>query len=1099
MGQSVNLSIAGLYTAPNDLSGVPEGALDVADNIVINQKNLAESRRGFEEVTGSFQEISPTVRATDYLTVDGPGIVGLTAAGLIQALIAGTWEEFTGLNSGVKNPNDLDSKSRFTKFGSNLALTSKDSVRVMEQTTSEIRRAGVPKGLDLQATVTGDSGFLTSNIDTQTTGTTTSASENLTNLGDMTGITEGLFVAGDPIDASLVVAEATFTAIPAGSAGNSITIELIDPAAPSSPLSISVVGSAISVSLETNGGSSIITDYDALVLAINTDLSASLLVSGEVTGTGSTTVSPIASTSLAGGSDNPIPAGTTVSSITPSATVIAQSGNVTAGSTTITNLVSNAGILADQLVTGLGIPEGAKVVSISGAGPFSVVIDKIPFQTTASTTVTMTAPAIVVMDKAATASISDGPITFYSGAQVGYKMVFGRKSIAANGTETIMYGSPSSRAIAVNTLSHTVDTIVRGTVPKNQTLNTIQFVQLFRSPATDSVEISPLEQYQLVAERNLDATDLLNGYVQFTDQTPDSLKGLPLYTGTDREGATQANDPPPACWDFSVYRDMGLYANVIDLNRIRLAILASGPPNGVQVGDELTLVVTDNASPIATSVYTASSSESLSAKEFKVFTSGTPSQNVADTASSLIRVINFDQDVPVNAFLLSGQGDLPGQMLLEGTYNLESFSIQASAHGTAYSPDISSVTPSQKQILQNRIRVSKSGEFEAVPTLNELNAGDASTGIIRVIPLRDYAFVLKDGGGIYRITGSTPSDLAIAPFDLTTSILGSETAAGLNNAAYFMSNQGVVSVSDAGVEIKSMPIDDVMQALIQSENLTLRNISTGVGYESAKRYVVGFPSNSGDATCFQEYVYNYQTNTWTRFTRDIRSVFINAQDDRMYIIRGDENSISKERKNANYKDFIDEIFGVTIVSVDGLSVVLDDVAGIIAGDVLIQDSEQIFSIITAVDLESNTVFISAEIPFMPGSADIGPAIDCMIQWKPSVGDNVAFVRQCSEGTIIFRRTRFAVAEVSFFTDISGSAAPVPIVGKGSIGAWGLFPWGTVPWGGIQRPQQIRFYVPASKQMNSMITAIFTLRSAYSDFLLEGISLWFESVNKEVFK
>lgn len=46
MTQSLQLKIRGLHTFPNDFSEVPEGALSLADNIIIDRESIAEPRRG---------------------------------------------------------------------------------------------------------------------------------------------------------------------------------------------------------------------------------------------------------------------------------------------------------------------------------------------------------------------------------------------------------------------------------------------------------------------------------------------------------------------------------------------------------------------------------------------------------------------------------------------------------------------------------------------------------------------------------------------------------------------------------------------------------------------------------------------------------------------------------------------------------------------------------------------------------------------------------------------------------------------------------------------------------------------------------------------
>lgn len=90
-----------------------------------------------------------------------------------------------------------------------------------------------------------------------------------------------------------------YTAKTAGTAGNNITIELIDPPGNNVALSISVVGTAISVTLATNGASAITTTRAQLVAALQADAAVMALIG--VTGAGATAITAIAATNLATG------------------------------------------------------------------------------------------------------------------------------------------------------------------------------------------------------------------------------------------------------------------------------------------------------------------------------------------------------------------------------------------------------------------------------------------------------------------------------------------------------------------------------------------------------------------------------------------------------------------------------------------------------------------------------------------------------------------------------------------------------------------------------------------------------------------------------
>lgn len=96
----------------------------------------------------------------------------------------------------------------------------------------------------------------------------------------------------------------TYTAITAGVLGNSITIALVDPGAINQALTVTVVGTAISVSLATNGAGTITSSGNAVKAAVNANATAALLVL--VTGTNGSAVIALAPTPLASGTDGGI-------------------------------------------------------------------------------------------------------------------------------------------------------------------------------------------------------------------------------------------------------------------------------------------------------------------------------------------------------------------------------------------------------------------------------------------------------------------------------------------------------------------------------------------------------------------------------------------------------------------------------------------------------------------------------------------------------------------------------------------------------------------------------------------------------------------------
>lgn len=993
MSQTINLSVSGLYTSSNDMSGIPQGALTEADNVESKYKNTLEPRRGFVGLPSSTITSVNLKRLINFYINGSDSTLAYTSASDARYYNGSGWTAIPGsFSSGINDPDSVLSKCRFVKAGQNLYLTSNDGIRSLSSGTSaQMLRAGVPKGLNVQAATNGASaGFLSNNPVLSTTGTIASGGAMITNLGSTTGIVVGQYV-GDSL-------------------GN-------------------------------------------------------------------------------------IPAGTTVSSITSAATVIVQTGNTTAGSTSVSNLVSNSGIVAGLTVSGLGIPDGAVVSSISGAGPYTVVLSVAAYQTATGSSITFTSPLTVTMSANATASVSGTAITFYSGSQVGYRIIYGRTELDKDGNSITRLGAPTPIAVVTNTLPHSTNTTITATLPKNSS-DLITFYQVYRSSQTAGATIVPLDQYQLVEETALTPSDFAARSITVTDITTDSLRGASLYAGSDQQGILQASNPPPLAWDMCPFRDFMIYVNGTQPSTQKVTIVAVGPANGVQVGDTITIAGTF-AGTSYSEVYTAASSENQAAREFQVVTSGTPSQNITDTANSLIRVINYDNALPVHAILISATTDLPGQLLLEcDNPSIETFTVTASSHTAAYNPVLSGVT-STINTLKNSIYVSKSGEFEAVPATNILTAGDSSGTIYRCIPLRDYVVIIKSDG-IYKLQGYTPSTLICSPFDLTTRIIGPDTAVSLNSGVWMLSNQGIVSISDGGVDAKSVPIDDQLNTLIGSYLDTVVDVAFAVGYESDRKYILSLPKSDSDSTTVQQYVFNYVTNSWTTWSRRLRCGFINSVDNKIYIARDDstEQGVSKERKSGTYQDYVDEAINLTIVSVvSGLVIQLSNVSDVAVGDILYQDSNN-FSPISEVHLDTAQVTVQSALNWAAGAVQVLKAFSCNVTWKQVFGDNPAFVRQFSEGLALFKNTRFNLATLTFVTDFDRSSEPVLVYGQGT-GLWGLFSWDSVPWGASLLPSSIRFYIPQNKQLGSYIIPSLNIRQGYSNFKFQGLALAYNNVSFEV--
>ena len=148
--QQVNLRLKGLFTSANDFSGVPDGALDVADNIVIDYENLAESRRGFNQLTGSFGASDD--RANQFVTYQNHIIIHYGDTNLAYYASA-AWHDYSG--SYAYPDTSLPARVRFTQAKKNLYFSTSTGVYKLDTYNSTPILAGVPNGLDLKLALTG--------------------------------------------------------------------------------------------------------------------------------------------------------------------------------------------------------------------------------------------------------------------------------------------------------------------------------------------------------------------------------------------------------------------------------------------------------------------------------------------------------------------------------------------------------------------------------------------------------------------------------------------------------------------------------------------------------------------------------------------------------------------------------------------------------------------------------------------------------------------------------------------------------------------------------------------------------------------------------
>lgn len=671
-----------------------------------------------------------------------------------------------------------------------------------------------------------------------------------------------------------------------------------------------------------------------------------------------------------------------------------------------------------------------------------------------------------------------------------YRIVWGIKD--ANGN--VKKGSPSAAISYTNGSGGALNLVVTATIPAGVT--TAHFYQLYRS-----IQISgtPSDELGLVYEGNPLAADITAGLITITDIRPDALRGESLYTNQSQEGLANSNEPCPYAQDLAVFKNCLFYANTSSNQTFFLTMTGLGAPNGIVNTDTLT---------IGGIVYTAGAVENIGTRTFAISATGSVAVDIRITCQSLVRVINRATTSIVYAYYQSGPLDLPGKLLLQSrTVGAAAFTC-ISSRGTWSNPLLptsgaTALNTSTNNAQKNYVYYSKESQPEAVPLGNYLAIGSSDKNILRVLGLRDSLFVLKEDG-VFRVYGDANDvgGFSVSPLDYTTILISPESAKVLNNQIFAHTTQGIVAISETGIQIMSHPIEGEITDLIAKNYALLQTSSFGISYESARAYYFFCITNAGDSGPTQYWRFNTITNTWTHGTLAKTCGAVDPFDDKLKLGNSISNIVDVERKSGNYSDYAIYQSTETITGVIGTVVSISSSDTIQVGSIIYQSST-IFGTVASVAPILGTATTTLPVSFANGSVDVLAPISTRVKWLPVTFGNPGITKQVREMSILFRADFNGTATVSFSTDINPSSSSETLQG-GNVGGWGLFAWGGtsetllgVPWGGDNRNRPIRIFIPRNHQRNSYINFTFSHSYAYSPWQINGVSIIGNEISERV--
>lgn len=687
-----------------------------------------------------------------------------------------------------------------------------------------------------------------------------------------------------------------------------------------------------------------------------------------------------------------------------------------------------------------------------------------------------------------------------------------------NGPQTITVIDANSYSFSVSADPGASGTLKAGkkfnvsittTIPSGIVAN--DYYEVYRTALSASASTDPGDRHRLIQRVQITSSDITAGTVTFSDTYDTTFLGEDLYTNPLEETVSNANSRPPWCKFIVAFKGHVWYANTTQPQRLRIQLTS------------ITGLVDDTDSvTISGRTYTFSTAENQGANKFKRFTTGTSAENVRNTAKSLAKILNRDSgNTSVYARYDSGFNDAPGFVtIFARSLNTASFAVTCNASGTGdnFSPILptSGTTVSSKNDeKKNGIYPSKYEQAEAVPLGNSIPLGRANAEILGVAALQDALFVYKEDG-IYVITGETDgasgSSFVTDEANPSITLLAPASLVSLDNAVYGYTSQGVVSTAETGSRIKSWPVETDLLRIASLANFA--TLAHGVSYESERKFLFATQERSGDAKVKVIWVWNYLTETWCRWRKNVSAGIVlelAAGGDRLYLAHNTDNYILEERKSllASDEDYYDESIDFTVASsgtvVNSAGITVTTVTGtytyteedLEAGWLFEQGTTEGI-VKSVVDNGSNsfTLTLDRQITVSAGAATVSIPIRMSVEWMPEAVGNVGVMKQFAEVQVYLEKDG-GTHRLGFCADTQLGNVYTDDIEIVRVLGWGSSAWGTAPWGDAQPSPSnpLRTDIPRDHQRARAIRVIYQNRYAKENARVLQLAVTFRAYSE----
>lgn len=839
---------------------------------------------------------------------------------------------------------------------------------------------------------------------------------------------------------------------------------------------------------------------------------------------------------------------------TPAFTI---TGDLTNGSNVVTNVSSTANLFVGKSVSATQLPVGTFIAEINNS---TLTLSQDATATASGVTLTVRsraraagAPRALSFDYSLTGSTG----FLNPSSQCAYTTTFTRVDQNQNQVQ----GVPSERVWVPNTAGASRDVALTVYLPSNAMASDI--LEIFRTEQVAGILTDDSgTTYKLAFQKTVTQADIVAGQVVVTDSVEDDLLGAPIYTAPGEEGSSQANEEPPLAKDIALFRQHMFYANTETKQRLFFSLISSeilglsasatrtsgnntltsisttGIVAGMQIfgtgiaagatvvsvgastitmsanatasGTSSLEFITNRTLTIANSTYSFSNTQNSPNGVVDVSTTNTAAFDIDQTARNLVKAINLrSTNTNVYAYYVSGPADLPGQILIEErTVGGAAFTmaVSNSVISTAFFPNpptspatLAASTSSNSQ-QRNAIYVSKFNQREAVPALNVFYAGPANKAILRIIALKDSVIVVSEGG-IYRIAGDSINNFDVTPLDLTVFCKSVDSVRTLANRVFMLSNQGIVAITDTGVQVVSRDVEPEIVPLLLAANLN--QYTTALTYESDREYILSTVTSANDNAPTQTFVYNVFTRAWTKWDYPIAAGIVNTSSDKIFFSKPSDLRVYRERKDFSDNDYADPEVSINITAISGAVVTFTIATGEPeAGWVIVQNNTELKIESVEPDADTWVATMEAAPPaaWVVGPATAFPPVDFDVEWGPYSAGAPGTLKQLQDFKLlsdtIGANNTISSIDVSLRTDLDKNRQFVTI--ESNATGWGDS-WGEIEWGGVAENNDYRTWPPRNKAYFRILTPGFRHHNAKERCSINGYAVKLDGVSERTNK